>query len=125
MYRRIRLGKGGAQRAECIEQGYVGLNYGLREDLTGKFPPRWRDFNAVFVPQLVENDPSLSKIAAGQPDRYFEIARPDAGGGFWAACPAASFAQPASGLFVALACTEKARLGGFAHPAPFFGQITA
>jgi len=65
MYRRIRLGKGGAQRAECIEQGYVGLNYGLREDLTGKFPPRWRDFNAVFVPQLVENDPSLSKIAAG------------------------------------------------------------
>ena len=65
MYRRIRLGKGGAQRADCIEQGYVGLNYGLREDLTGKFPPRWRDFNAVFVPQLVENDPSLSKIAAG------------------------------------------------------------
>ena len=62
MYRRIRLGKGGAQRAECIEQGYVGLNYGLHEDLTGKFPPRWRDFNAVFVPYLVENDPSPPKL---------------------------------------------------------------
>ncbi len=65
----------------------------------------------------------FSKIAAGQPDWYFEIARPDAGGGFWAACPAASFAQPASGLFAALACTEKARLGGFAHPAPFFDKL--
>jgi len=65
MYRRIRLGKGGVHRAECIEQGYVGLNYGLKLDLTGRFPASWRDFNAEFVPKLLAEDPALSKVAAG------------------------------------------------------------
>ena len=65
MYRRIRLGKGGAYRSECIEQGYVGLNYGLNLDLTGKFPASWREFNARFVPTLIADDPALSKVAAG------------------------------------------------------------
>ena len=65
MYRRIRLGRGGKYRSECLEHGFVGLDYSLNIDLTGRFPPNWRDFNAEFVPVLVEQNPELSRVSAG------------------------------------------------------------
>ena len=64
-YRRIRLGQGGRYREECLEKGFVGLDYDIDVDLTGRFPADWREFNAEFVPIIVSNNPETSKVAAG------------------------------------------------------------
>jgi len=64
-YRRIRLGRGGQYRNECLEQGFVGLDYDMNIDLTGRFPSEYREFNAEFVPIMVSANPGMSKVAAG------------------------------------------------------------
>ena len=65
MYRRIRLGRASKYLPECLEGGFVGLDYDLNVDLTGRFPPTWQEFNAEFVPHLIEQNPELSKVSAG------------------------------------------------------------
>lgn len=50
---------------ECIEGGFIGVDYGITVDLTGRLPENWKDFNREFIPIYLETHPDKSKIAAG------------------------------------------------------------
>jgi restriction system protein len=64
-YWRVMLGKGSAHASECLEAGFIGVNFGIEEDLSGTFPEDWRDFNKEFVPRLITIDPERTKRSAG------------------------------------------------------------
>lgn len=64
-YIRVMLGKGSMYARECIEGGFIGTDFNIREDLTGKLPDEWRDFNKKFIPVYLANNPGKSKVAAG------------------------------------------------------------
>lgn len=64
-YVRIMLGKASSHAQECFDGGFVGVDFDIKEDLTGKLPDNWRDFNKVFIPVWLEAHPGKSKISAG------------------------------------------------------------
>jgi len=64
-YYRIILGRHHAFAEECISGNFVGADWFSNEDLTGKFPEKWKDFNAVYIPKYLEDNPEKSKVAAG------------------------------------------------------------
>jgi restriction system protein len=63
-YYRVRLGQGGKHAAECFADRSIGVGYGIEEDLTGKLPEKWQEFNKMFIPLYLKNSPSKTKIAA-------------------------------------------------------------
>jgi restriction system protein len=51
-------------RGRCLT--YIGTEgYGIDEDLSGKLPENWRDFNKAFTPVYLAKRPEKSKVAAG------------------------------------------------------------
>ena len=64
-YRRVMLGRKSAHAQECFDGSFIGADFDINEDLTGKLPAAWRDFNRVYVPRLLELRPDKSKIGAG------------------------------------------------------------
>lgn len=64
-YYRLMLGQKSAYATECFNGGFVGTDFGLYEDLTGKLPENWRDFNKAYIPKFLKANPEKSKIAAG------------------------------------------------------------
>jgi restriction system protein len=59
------LGQKSVYAAECFAGGFIGADYEIDEDLTGKLPEEWREFNAAYIPVYQKNRPDKSKIAAG------------------------------------------------------------
>ena len=59
------LGRKSALAAECFAGGFIGVGFGLEEDLTTKLPDDWRTFNREFIPKYLATRPDKSKIAAG------------------------------------------------------------
>jgi len=59
------LGPKSTYAEECFAGGFVGIDFGIHQDLTGRLPDEWRDFNKQFIPIYLENQPGKSKIAAG------------------------------------------------------------
>ena len=59
------LGGKSAHARECREIGFVGTDFDVHEDLTGKLPDKWRDFNKQWIPYFLEIHPGKSKAAAG------------------------------------------------------------
>ncbi len=64
-YRRIMLGKQSKHANECFASNFIGADFDVAEDLTGKLPDSWREFNQVYVPKMVAANPNKSKIGAG------------------------------------------------------------
>ena len=64
-YFRLILGKKHTYASNCFEGGFVGSDWFSDEDLTGKFPDKWRDFNKEYIPKFLDQNPGKSKIAAG------------------------------------------------------------
>ena len=64
-YLRLMLGKQSIYAADCFAHNYIGVDFGINEDLTGKLPEDWRTFNKQFSPKFIENNPDKTKIAAG------------------------------------------------------------
>lgn len=64
-YHRVMLGRKSLHAQECLNGNFIGADFDLVEDLTGKLPPAWRDFNRAYVPKLLEANPEKSKIGAG------------------------------------------------------------
>jgi restriction system protein len=58
-------GKGSMFAAEAREKGIVGVDWFPGEDLSGRLPEAWREFNASFIPLYLREHPEKSKIAAG------------------------------------------------------------
>jgi len=64
-YYRVILGKQNAYADECFKGNFIGADYGIKEDLTGRLPDEWRAFNAEFVPIFLVGRPHKTRIAAG------------------------------------------------------------
>ncbi len=61
----VRLGRQGAFVSDAVEHGYIGVDYGMIDDLTGKFPDEWTAFNKAYIPRYLELNPGKTKVAAG------------------------------------------------------------
>ena len=64
-YYRVMLGKGSLYADECKRDGFIGADFGIEQDLTGKLPEEWREFNKQFIPIYLQKYPEKKKIAAG------------------------------------------------------------
>lgn len=64
-YNRIMLGKGGMFAKECREEGYIGCDFDLRQDLSDYLYDNWRDFNKKFIPELMAIATGRTKVAVG------------------------------------------------------------
>lgn len=62
---RVMLGRGSMYAQECREQGFIGADFDIQQDLTGHLPEDWREFNKEFIPIYLQSNPDKSKIAAG------------------------------------------------------------
>lgn len=62
---RIMLGQKSAHASECFAGGFIGADFGIPEDLSGKLPEEWREFNKLFIPVYLKGHPEKSKIGAG------------------------------------------------------------
>ena len=59
------LGRKSIYAEECFAGNFIGVDFGINEDLTDKLPENWRDFNKAFIPVWLTANPGKSKIAAG------------------------------------------------------------
>ena len=50
---------------QCYNEGFIGADYDINEDLSNKLPEDWREFNATYRPLWLASHPEKSKIAAG------------------------------------------------------------
>ena len=64
-YYRIMAGRKSVHASDCYQNGYIGADWGIAEDLTGKLPEQWRDFNKVYIPIYLAANQGKSKVAAG------------------------------------------------------------
>jgi len=64
-YYRVMLGKGSKYAPDCFEGDFIGADFDIRQDLTGKLPDDWREFNKVFIPIYLADHPEKSKVGAG------------------------------------------------------------
>lgn len=62
---RVMLGRGSMYAQECREQGFIGADFDIQQDLTGHLSEDWREFNKAFIPIYLQANPGKSKIAAG------------------------------------------------------------
>lgn len=49
----------------CKSGQFIGVDFLLDLDLTGRLPEKWQDFNKEFIPIFLDSKPGKSKIAAG------------------------------------------------------------
>jgi restriction system protein len=64
-YYRVMLGRKSVFAGECFNGGFVGADFGITEDLTGKLPDEWRAFNKNYIPVYLATHPDKTKVAAG------------------------------------------------------------
>ena len=64
-YYRIMLGRQSVHAEAAFAGNFIGADFSIREDLSGKLPEEWRKFNDAFIPVFRENNPDKTKIAAG------------------------------------------------------------
>ena len=64
-YYRVMLGKGSVNAEECFAGDFIGVDFGIHQDLSAKLTDVWRDFNREFIPVFLAINPGKSKVAAG------------------------------------------------------------
>lgn len=64
-YYRIMLGRKSAHAMECFEGNFIGVDFGIEEDLSLKLTENWREFNLRFIPIFLAKYPAKTKIGAG------------------------------------------------------------
>ncbi|MFM5313652.1 endonuclease NucS domain-containing protein [Aeromonas caviae] len=64
-YYRIFAGAKSLYADLCQQQGFIGGDWGIEQDLSSQLPDDWREFNKLFVPQFLAANPDKSRIAAG------------------------------------------------------------
>ncbi len=64
-YYRLMLGRKSKHAEACFTGKFVGTDFGIHQDLTGRLPNEWRAFNKEFIPIYLERWPDKTKIAAG------------------------------------------------------------
>ena len=64
-YNRVMLGRAGMYAKMCREEGYIGANFDIKQDLSDSLFTNWRDFNKKFIPIWKNNVPGKSTTSAG------------------------------------------------------------
>lgn len=64
-YYRVMLGRKSTHAAECFAGGFIGADFTIHEDLSRKLPEEWREFNKLFIPVFLANNPDKTKVGAG------------------------------------------------------------
>lgn len=64
-YYRVMLGKGSMYAKECFDGNFMGTDFGIKIDLTGKLYEDWRAFNRELIPEYLIGHPEKTKIGAG------------------------------------------------------------
>ena len=64
-YYRLMLGAKSIYAKECFSGNFVGVDFGIHMDLTGRFHNTWREFNKEFIPVYLEKHPEKKKVTAG------------------------------------------------------------
>ena len=64
-YYRVWLGQQSAFADECKSGSFIGVDYGIYQDLTNDLPDRWQEFNERFRPIWLDQHPGKNKISAG------------------------------------------------------------
>jgi restriction system protein len=65
-YFRVMLGKKSAYVKDCLSGNFIGVDFNIPQDLTGRLPDEWRMFNHEFIPVFLSNNPGKTKVAAGR-----------------------------------------------------------
>lgn len=63
-YYRVMLGQGSIHAEECFTGNFIGVDFGVAKDLTGKLTEELREFNREFIPVYQAAHPGKSKVAA-------------------------------------------------------------
>ena len=64
-YNRVMLGRGGMYADQCLNEGFIGVDFLPDIDLSMRLPEVWQEFNKIHIPIWMEKHPGKSKIAAG------------------------------------------------------------
>lgn len=64
-YYKVMLGKGSQYVQHGVQDGFIGVDYEIPQDLSKHLPDDWREFNKQFVPVYLASHPEKTKIAAG------------------------------------------------------------
>ena len=64
-YFRVMLGAKSAYAALCREQGFIGADYQIAQDLSADLFDNWRDFNQKYRPIFLGAHPEKTMIGAG------------------------------------------------------------
>lgn len=64
-YNRIMLGKGGMYADKCRQEGFIGADFDIYQDLSTNLPETWKEFNSIYIPIFMKNRPDKTKVAAG------------------------------------------------------------
>jgi restriction system protein len=59
------LGRKSIHASEAFVGNFIGADFKIDEDLSGKLPNDWREFNEKFIPIYLKNHPDKTKVAAG------------------------------------------------------------
>jgi len=65
-YNRVMLGKGGMYAAQCLKEGFIGVDFDIYQDLSDMFKDEWKASSALLVPLFQNAHPdNKSRVAAG------------------------------------------------------------
>ena len=64
-YFRVMLGAKSAYAALCREQGFIGADYQIAQDLSADLFDNWRDFNKKYRPIFLDAHPEKTMIGTG------------------------------------------------------------
>ena len=64
-YYRVMLGKKSMHAEECFAGNFIAAGFIHDQDLSGKLPDEWREFNRAFIPVWLAKHPDKTKIGAG------------------------------------------------------------
>ena len=64
-YFRVMLGAKSAYAALCREQGFIGADYQIAQDLSADLFDNWRDFNQKYRPIFLDAHPEKTMIGTG------------------------------------------------------------
>jgi len=59
------LGAKSKYAEDCLKGNYIGVDYGIDEDLSNNLPEAWREFNQKYIPLYLATHPDKKKVAAG------------------------------------------------------------
>ena len=64
-YYRVMLGRKSVHAEVCFAGNFIGTDFGINQDLSGKLPEEWRSFNKEFIPVYLASHPDKTRVGAG------------------------------------------------------------